>query len=109
MSQVTQNLSKSNAALQQIDQLIAGVTNTSSSNAQQLAITQLDALVASGALHMQPDVTAAQQQQGAVTDAMTTLVNQTKTLWADNTDPNQGWCNVTSQATIDFWIQRWKQ
>lgn len=107
-TQITQNAQKSQQALSTIDQLIRGVANTGSLDAQRLALVQLDQLVAQGKLHQQADVTAAQQQQGAVNDTMSQLVNQTKTLWADNTDPNQGWCNVNNQAVIDMWDQRWR-
>ncbi len=107
-TQVVQNVQKSTVALRQIDQLIAGVTNTTSLDAQRLALVQLDQLVSQGRLHVQADVTAAQQQQSAVAEAMSTLVEQTKTLWADNTDPTKGWCNVNNQAVIDMWDQRWR-
>lgn len=107
-NQVVVNAQKSRQALQTIDQLIQGVTNTTSLDAQRLALVQLDQLVAQGKLHQQSDVTAVQQQQAAVTDTMTQLVEQTKTLWADNSDPTRGWCNVNNQAVIDMWDQRWR-
>lgn len=107
-NQVVQNSQKSKQALQTIDQLIQGIMNTNSLDAQRLALVQLDQLVSQGKLHQQSDVTAIQQQQAAVTDTMTQLVEQTKTLWADNTDPTKGWCNVNNQAVIDMWDQKWR-
>ena len=106
--QIVQNVQKSQQALKLIDQLITGVTNTSSLDAQRLALVQLDQLVARGALHVQADVTAAQQQQAAVSDAMSQLVDQTKKLWADDSDPTKGWCKVNNQSVIDMWDQRWR-
>jgi hypothetical protein len=110
--QVAANLQKSNDALSLIDQLIAGVTNTTSLDAQRLALVQLDQLVAQGKLHVQADVTAAQQQQSSVADTLTQLQTDTKTLWADNNNfdaaSGSGWCNVNNQAVIDFWDGQWK-
>lgn len=102
------NIQKSDKALAQINDLVAGVTNTSSVDAQRLALIQLDQLVADGSLHSQTDLTTAQQQQAAIKDAMGTLVSDTKTAWGDSTDPNVGWCNVNNQNVIQTWIARWK-
>jgi hypothetical protein len=107
-TQAIANVQKSRAAITLIDQLIQGVSNTSSLDAQRLALVQLDQLVAQGKLHVAADVTAAQQQQTAVADSMAQLIDQTKTLWADNADPNRGWCNVNSQSLIDFWDTKWR-
>jgi hypothetical protein len=111
-NQVVTNVQKSQAALTLIDQLIGGVTNTTSLDAQRLALVQLDQLVSQGKLHVQADVTAVQQQQSAVSDSMTQLVTQTKTLWADSAtldvNSGSGWCNVNSQSVIDFWDSKWR-
>lgn len=111
-SQIVANVQKSQAALTVIDQLIAGVTNTTSLDAQRLALVQLDQLVSQGKLHVQADVTAAQQQQSAVSSTMGQLITDTKTLWADNATLNantgSGWCNVNNQAVIDFWDSKWR-
>jgi len=111
-TQVVTGLQKSQSALTLIDQLITAVSNTGSLDAQRLALVQLDQLVAQGKLHVQADVTAAQQQQGSVTDSMTQLITQTKTLWADSTTldvpSGTGWCNVNNQSVIDFWDQKWR-
>jgi hypothetical protein len=107
-TQVSQNADRSRQALTLIDQLITGVTNTTSLDAQRLALVQLDQLVTQGRLHVQADVTAVQGQQAAVADTMAQLVTQTKTLWADDPDVAKGWCNVNNQAVIDFWDQQWR-
>jgi hypothetical protein len=107
-TQAVQNVQKSQAALTLIDQLIQGVSGTASLDAQRLALVQLDQLVSQGRLHVQADVNSVQQQQAAVADAMSQLITQTKTLWADDTDPTKGWCNVNNPAVITFWDSRWR-
>lgn len=111
-TQIVTSIQNSQTALSLIDQLIAGVSNTNSLDAQRLALVQLDQLVAQGKLHVQADVTAAQQQQTAVSDTMSKLITDTKTLWADNNTldvtTGSGWCNVNNQAVIDFWDPKWK-
>lgn len=107
-TQVASNLQKSQSALVLIDQLITAISNTASQEGQRLALVQLDQLVAQGKLHIQADVTAAQQQQGAVSSSMSQLVDQTKTQWADSATVDPGWCNVNNQAVIDFWTSKWK-
>ena len=92
-----------------INNLIAGVTNTSSVNSQRLALIQLDQLVASGDLHNQAQLNNVQQQQAAIKDSMSTLVNDTKTAWGDSTDQNVGWCNINNPSVIQMWISNWKQ
>jgi hypothetical protein len=108
-NQTVSNINNSNKALQLINQLVSGVTNTTSVDAQRIALVQLDQLVSQGALHNQTQLTTIQQQQAAIKDAMSSLYNDTKTAWGDSTDPNIGWCNVNSQSVIDMWIQRWRQ
>jgi hypothetical protein len=83
------------------------VTNTTSVDAQRIALVQLDQLVSSQSLHNQTQLTSVQQQQAAIKDAMSTLIGDTKTAWGDSTDPNVGWCNVNSQSVVQMWIQRW--
>jgi hypothetical protein len=109
-------LQKSNLALQQINQIIKGVTNVSSIDAQRLALQQLDTLTAKGAIHTQTDLTNLQQQQAAIKSTMTDLVQNTAKAWGDGT-PNQanpydaasGWCNVNDPNTISMWDQLWKK
>lgn len=111
------NLKKSQTALGLIAKLIAGVTNTTSLNAQRVSLQQLDSLVAQRALHTQNDLQGVAAQVSSVQDSMTTLVQNTVQDWADGT-PNgaafsatnsTGWCNVNSQATLDVWANKWKQ
>ncbi|HWO07733.1 MAG TPA: hypothetical protein VNM40_04110 [Candidatus Paceibacterota bacterium] len=103
----------SQQALAQIDQLIAQVTNSGSSAAQQQALLQIDQMVQNGQLHTQQDAQNATDQRGAVTSALNTLLNNTRTAWGDNTDPNIGWCNVSAnnpnrQSVIDRWFNAWR-
>lgn len=106
-NQTVTNIQNSNKALTLINQLVSGVTNTTSVDAQRIALVQLDQLVSSQSLHNQTQLTSVQQQQAAIKDAMSTLIGDTKTAWGDSTDPNVGWCNVNSQSVIQMWIQRW--
>lgn len=106
-NQTVTNINTSNNTLKLINQLIAGVTNTTSADAMRLAIIQLDQLVSQGALHNQTQLTTVQQQQAAIKDSMTTLVSDTKTAWGDSTDTSVGWCNVNNPSVVQMWIQRW--
>lgn len=107
--QTISNINKSNNALELINRLVSGVTNTTSLDAQRVALVQLDQLVAQGALHNQTQIPIVQQQQAAIKDAMGTLYNDTKTAWGDSTDTNVGWCNVNNPSVIQMWVQRWTQ
>jgi hypothetical protein len=111
------NIQASQTALQLINSLIAGVTNTNSLDAQRVSLQQLDSLVAQHKLHTQPDLDVANQQASNVQDTMQTLVQNTVKDWADGT-PNgssfsasnqTGWCNVNVQTTLDIWANTWKQ
>ena len=111
------NLKASQNALKLIADLIAGVTNTTSLNAQRVSLQQLDSLVAQRKLHTQGDLQTATQQQSSIKDTLETLVQDTVQVWADGT-PNgsafsssntTGWCNVNDQTTLSAWILKWKQ
>lgn len=102
------NINNSNKALSLVDQLIAGVSNTSDPAAQQLALRQLDSLVATRQLHTQNDLTQAEQSKSAVLTSMSNILQSTITAWADSTDPNVGWCNVNNAAVIEKWTKAWK-
>ena len=111
------NIQKSQKALSLIDNLIAGITNTNSLDAQRVSLQQLDSLVAQRQLHTQPDLQNVTQQLSGVKDSMDPLVKNPVQDWADGT-PNgsplnggnaTGWCNVNSQTTLDFWTNKWKQ
>lgn len=102
------NITVSQKALQSINNLIGGLTNTASLDAQRLALQQLDSLVAQRALHNQQDLVQVTQQKEAVDASMQTLVQDTVKAWADSGDPVTGWCNVNNSAVIDMWVQKWK-
>lgn len=118
----TANLSASQQALQLISNLIQGVTNTTSLDAQRVALEQLDALVSQHKLHTQTDLTTVTQQQSSVAGSMATLLQTVAQTWGgtgssgtgnagwDGTvNPGNGWCNVNNSATIQAWIQTWKK
>ncbi len=108
-SVAVQNTQSSQKALSLIDQLIAGVTNTTSLDAQRISLQQLDSLVAQKALHTQYDSQRAAQQSQDVQGAMTNLVGDTAKAWGDSPDPSVGWCNVNNQTVIKLWAERWKK
>ncbi|MDO8514472.1 MAG: hypothetical protein Q7S50_02930 [bacterium] len=106
------NIEKSENALRLIEELIQGVTNTTSPDAQRRAIEQLDALIARDLIHKRPDVdgpTGVLQQLTNVRDVMSTLVTNTVQAWADNANPAVGWCNVNNPAVIQGWKDKWRK
>ena len=106
---VLSNVQSSQKALALIEQLIAGVTNTTSLSAQRLALQQLDALVAQKQLHSQYDVQNATKQRDDVAAATENLVNDTKVAWADSPDASVGWCNINNPSIPQLWAERWKK
>ena len=103
------NVQTSQKALSLVDQLIAGVTNTSSLTAQRLALQQLDTLVAQKALHTQYDAQNAAKQKDDVAAAMGSLVTDTITAWADSPDPSIGLCNINNPTVVQACAERWKK
>lgn len=103
------NIDSSSKALALIQQLLDGVTNTNSLNAQRVALQQLDNLVAQKSLHNQYDLQNAQDTKTRIEASMDTLITDTAQAWGDGQDPNVSWCNVNNQAVLDMWVQRWKQ
>lgn len=103
------NIQDATRALSLIDQLIAAVTSSNSTDAQRVALQQLDSLVSQRALHTQYDVVAAQGAKQDVTTRMGNVVTDTTTAWADSTDTSVGWCNVNNAAVIQKWIDAWKK
>ena len=95
----------SNATVNRINQIILGVNSANSAD----AYNQLNAIVASGALHTAYDVQAAQQQTKDVQSALTAIVTDTITAWGDNQDPTVGWCNINNPAVISGWANKWKK
>jgi hypothetical protein len=108
-TQVAGDVKSSEKALQALNQLIAGVTNTNSLTAQRTALEQLDTLTSQKVLHNQYDLTAAQKQQQDAQTALTSLLDDTKKAWADSTDPNVGWCNINNTNIIKYWAERWRK
>ncbi|RJQ34924.1 hypothetical protein C4556_01435 [Candidatus Parcubacteria bacterium] len=103
------NIARSQQALELINRLIAGITNTSSIESQRLALQQLDSLVAQGLLHNQYDAQQATQRREDVQTAMATLVEDTIVAWADSPDTNVGWCNVNNPEIGMIWAERWRR
>lgn len=103
------NVQNSRRALALIDQLIAGVTNTASLNAQRIALQQLDTLVAQRALHTKFDLENALKQREDITGAMATLVQDTAKAWGDSPDPSTGWCNINNPDIPRLWAERWRK
>jgi len=102
------NIQASEQALELINRLIAGIANTTSLEAQRLALQQLDSLIAQNKLHNQYDAQQAEQRKGEVDGAMTQLTEDTVVAWADSTDPNIGWCNVNNPSVIQMWAELWR-
>jgi hypothetical protein len=113
------NLTKSNTAITQLAQFISTVSNNP--GAQATVLSQYNQLLAQGAFHTQPDVTAAQAQQQTVITATGNLVVNTINVWAgtdsdgSSTIPwdnsiylGTGWCNYQNQPTLSRWDQLWR-
>ncbi len=99
-------------ALRLVDQLIQGVSNTSSQNAQLLALQQLDSLVSQRLLHVSAEVdgpTGVLKLLDDTKTAMRALVTSTVEAWANDPSPSVGWCNINNPAVIQGWKDRWKQ
>lgn len=103
------DLRASESALALINQLIASVTNTSSTATQRQALERLDSMVANNQLHTTSEAQSAQKQKDEAGAAVTALVEETLKEWGDSTDTAVGWCNVNNDAVIDMWFDRWKQ
>ena len=103
------NVQNSERAMTLIEQLIAGVTNTTSVEAQRVALQQLDSLVAQGALHTQYDAQQATQRKDEVVGAMATLIEDTVLAWGDSPDPAVGWCNINNPDIARTWAEKWRR
>ncbi len=115
-TEVVSLINASQNALRLIEQLIAGVTNASL-NAQQLAIVQLNNLVAQKLLHTPPDVNdptngivkRLDNLQAALLGTDSGLVASILKLWADSPSVRPGWCNVNNPAVIEAWKSCWNK
>lgn len=104
-----EEIQKARRAVQKVEELIAGITNTNSLDAQRIAIYQLDGIVARGELHTQNDLQTVQSRKEAVESAVSKLVTDTLSAWGDSTDPNTGWCNINNKDVIKMWAERWRK
>lgn len=102
------DIRNSDAALAQLNQLIASVSNSASQTNQQQALLRLDTMVANRQLHTATDATNAASQRDAVANALTKLVDDTIKTWGDDNDPNIGWCNVNNTAVVQRWFNEWR-
>lgn len=98
----------SEAALTQLNQLIALVTTSSSAVNQRTAIERLDTMVANNLLHSAQQATEAQRTRDEVIAATNILVDDTLKAWGDSTDPNIGWCNINNPSSVQRWFDAWK-
>lgn len=127
-STTANNLQVSQQALNLINQLIQNVSG-GSADSQALAVEQLNTLVANNELHTPGELTTAQTQEQSIASAMTTLSQNTPSLWAGTdpnntannnipwngsvgatlqlTDPGVGWCNFKNQTTLQAWEHAW--
>jgi hypothetical protein len=111
-------------SLAAVNQLIAGVTNTSSADAQSLALSQLDSLVHTNGFPSPESMNSVGQQSTSITSAMQQLVTTTVQNWEglDNNTGAQdiswdgtvsantvGWCNYNDPKTLAEWEAVWKQ
>jgi hypothetical protein len=97
---------RANQAIERIDRLIAGVTNTASLEAQRVALQQLDDLVARGLIrNNESQLQADQRLKDDVQASQETFRENTEKAWKEG----NGWCNVNNQATLDTWKQQWRQ
>lgn len=109
------------SAQKQVNQLVAGVTNTTSQDAQTLALEQLDQLTASNSFPQTSNMQSAQQQSTTIGTTMQTLVNQVVNNWEgyDNngtqdlpwdgtvTANTVGWCDYNNASTLSTWEGVW--
>lgn len=110
LTQLAQNtnvgIQNSNSALVSINRLIASISNTTSRDAQTIALQQLETLVRNNAIHNQNDVANAQSQLTAVQASTANILSATQ-AWGSSMDVGTGWCNVNNPAVIEYWKSRW--
>ncbi len=100
------SLQRANQAIERVDRLIAGITNTASLEAQRVALRQLDELVSSGLIrNNESQLQADQRVKDDVQANQETFRTNTEQAWKEGS----GWCNVNNQATLDTWKQQWRQ
>jgi hypothetical protein len=104
-----QGIDNSDQALAALKTLAASLQNTASLSVQNVALHQLDNLLANHTVHTQFDLKTVQGQADTVQTAMTNLVTDTVKSWGDNPANPPGWCNVNKVEVIDFWLAQWKK
>jgi len=122
-TQTASGIASTQASLTAVNALVAGVTNTTSQDAQSLAIQQLDQLTASNSFPQPQSIQTAQQQASGIATTMQTLINTTVSNWQgidSNSQPTipwdgtvsantVGWCNYNNIPTLLAWQTLWKQ
>lgn len=108
------DINDSNEALALLIELGQSVSGSASQINREQALVRLDTLAADDRIHSSAEVRQATQQKDTIIDAVDKLVRDTITAWGESTDPNIGWCNVSSgnpnrQAIIDRWFNAWKR
>lgn len=101
------DITASNATMNKINQILAGVMGKSTSPTD--AYNQINVLVSSGALHTADQAQAAIQQTTTVQTALVGVVADAVKQWRENADPNVGWCSVNTPAVITMWANKWKK
>lgn len=104
------NIRAAERAVSLINQLIQGITNTNSLDAQRIALQQLDNLVATRQIHTQNDLATVEQQREAVVSSTNSIVQTTISTWGgDSTDPSVAWCNINNAEVAKYWAEKWRQ
>ena len=107
-------ITASQTALSLIAKIIDSVTGASL-NAQQLAIVELNNLIAARKLHQQTDIDGPSGVLKELESVQTAilgdpgLVIDTIKLWtnSETLSPGKGWCNVNQAAVLNAWKQCW--
>ena len=113
----------------EINTLIAGVTNSTSQAAQNAALQQLDQLTSSNSFPSPTDMANASQQASSISSSMQTLVSTTVQNWEGNNSGSTdaygnpipapwdgtvsattvGWCDYNDPGTLLAWESLWKK
>lgn len=103
------NIRAAENAVRLINQLIQGITNTNSLDAQRVALEQLDNLVARREIHTPNDLAEVEQQREAVVSSVNSIVQNTISAWGgDNSDPTIAWCNINNAGVAQYWAEKWR-
>lgn len=122
-NQTATDINSVQGMINEINTLIAGVTNTTSQAAQNAALQQLDQLTASNSFPSPTDLANAQQEATSISAAMQTLVSTTVQNWEGADSNGQqtlpwdgtvsattvGWCDYNDPGTLLAWESLWKR